>query len=362
MAKDTELVDVMLQGKNMGINLDIMTTTSCNLSCNYCCQSHEKSEEWTLENLLYILNLFDRPGNTIDFLGGEPLLKKRLILEVLNNYTFKHLSFRIISNGLMMSEDVIDAFYMGTNKESNFIGVSLDSLNVPNRRNLSNKELLTIINNIKLLVTKHPYRHCIYSCISRKELILIPQYISYLYLIGVRNFAINTDNITDWSIQDFDYILSILQEFYISHPDVSFHFLEYINSINTRPNVLYPNNHATILSNGKVFSNLFTYEDERTHIATVNYDGTATIHIPETNYPCASSCSNIYCGNRTGAIADDLTNMFSPSSTWIKNKDGIHERMCKVSGYYIEEIMKLDGREAREKIFEDYNKYLETSQ
>lgn len=69
-------------------------TTDCNLKCQYCYEDYHNhyqlNEKTLVDSLEFIMNYGDRGKVLIDFLGGEPLLKKNLIYQAVsyikNNY------------------------------------------------------------------------------------------------------------------------------------------------------------------------------------------------------------------------------------------------------------------------------------
>lgn len=105
----------------MGLELKI--TDKCNLNCDYCYYHDGKShEDMSFHDILKIIEYFkdfvipqDTPAYDITFFGGEPLLKKDLILEVVDHYLKQtdsaiRLRFHLCTNGVLLSTDLLKEF------------------------------------------------------------------------------------------------------------------------------------------------------------------------------------------------------------------------------------------------------------
>lgn len=92
-------------------------TNRCNLSCDYCFVNQnatdmtydiaEQSVEWALNNQK------QKPEYkvSINFFGGEPLLKFEEIIKPLIEKYFEKVIFNITTNGVLLNEDIVDFFY-----------------------------------------------------------------------------------------------------------------------------------------------------------------------------------------------------------------------------------------------------------
>ena len=64
-------------------NFTLYMTTDCNFKCQYCYEDYHNhyqlNEKTLVDSLEFMMNYGDRGKILIDFLGGEPLLKKDLI-------------------------------------------------------------------------------------------------------------------------------------------------------------------------------------------------------------------------------------------------------------------------------------------
>ena len=67
----------------------------------------ERSVEWALEN-------YEKKSNykvSINFFGGEPLLKFNDIIKPLVEKYNEKVYFNITTNGILLDEDIVDFFY-----------------------------------------------------------------------------------------------------------------------------------------------------------------------------------------------------------------------------------------------------------
>ena len=74
-------------------------TTACNFKCSYCYEdynnSYQLNEESLRETLNFIFNYGENEKISLDFLGGEPLLKKELIYKCIDYIKTYH-PYRIV--------------------------------------------------------------------------------------------------------------------------------------------------------------------------------------------------------------------------------------------------------------------------
>lgn len=104
------------------MNFLIFTNMQCNLACSYCFEeglmSQDKMSEAVSEQLILFLNKKIKEGAPekvlITFYGGEPLINRPLIervaleLNTLSETAQFNLSYKIITNGTLLTHDVVD--------------------------------------------------------------------------------------------------------------------------------------------------------------------------------------------------------------------------------------------------------------
>ena len=87
-------------------NFTLYMTTDCNFKCQYCYEDYHNhyqlNEKTLVDSLEFMMNYGDRGKVLIDFLGGEPLLKKDLIYKAVayikDNYPEREVKYYITSH------------------------------------------------------------------------------------------------------------------------------------------------------------------------------------------------------------------------------------------------------------------------
>lgn len=107
-------------------------TTDCNLKCQYCYEDYHNhyqlNEKTLVDSLEFIMNYGDRGKVLIDFLGGEPLLKKNLIYQAVsyikNNYPEREVKYYITTNCSLIAN------YAQTECQFRYCGTAIPFLTV----------------------------------------------------------------------------------------------------------------------------------------------------------------------------------------------------------------------------------------
>ncbi|RLG07451.1 MAG: hypothetical protein DRN65_03465 [Thaumarchaeota archaeon] len=85
----------------MNLLFILYTTGRCNLRCRYCGGSFDpETVPWNVKYSLKLLEEVFREGDSIAFYGGEPLLNRGFIREVMETFQAKH--YIIQTNGLLL--------------------------------------------------------------------------------------------------------------------------------------------------------------------------------------------------------------------------------------------------------------------
>ena len=132
-------------------------TNRCNLACDYCFVNQneidmtyeiaEKSVEWALNNQK------QKPEYkvSINFFGGEPLLKFDEIIKPLIEKYSEQVTFNITTNGVLLNEDIVDFFYKYN------VGILLSFDGVPEVQNKQRSNSFNqVLNNIPYLLLRFP--------------------------------------------------------------------------------------------------------------------------------------------------------------------------------------------------------------
>ena len=96
-------------------NFTLYMTTDCNFKCQYCYEDYHNhyqlNEKTLVDSLEFMMNYGDRGKVLIDFLGGEPLLKKDLsyktVAYIKDNYPEREVKYYITTNCSMMDDRFI---------------------------------------------------------------------------------------------------------------------------------------------------------------------------------------------------------------------------------------------------------------
>lgn len=139
-------------------------TDSCNLRCSYCYEADKKNKSFLNETVLrsaleFIINN-NMPGDNIDliFLGGEPLLNKKMLYKAIDIINKEYAAFQslfhyqITTNGILLDKNTVDFLV-----ENNFeISISIDGdqeTHNLNRTSVDGRDYYQqIISNMKYLV------------------------------------------------------------------------------------------------------------------------------------------------------------------------------------------------------------------
>lgn len=333
-----------LVGGKEGLSLQVVLSSACNLHCDYCLQSHVETQRWTLDKLNFVAKSLNDASelqgmcnNNLSFLGGEPLLRKRLLKEFLKQENFKSISYRIVTNGLYLDEEIIDLFY---SKNNSFVGISLDEFHLDNERHLTKKQIQVISKHIRYITTKYPYRDAIYLCVNKNRINRLENTLRTFISLGCKNLMIASAFEPLWDLQDLHEVYLICKNLYNQYPDVAFTFSER-DTIRKIEN--YKFIQATIQSDGTLKTTLFLMDDDRFTIGKIDFSGNAEIlpykHLYNTD-PCRT------CKQKNCALVTRDNDPYLPSSLYING-----HRACKVIGNYITKINKMDAKDYRKQLF-----------
>lgn len=97
-------------------NFTLYMTTNCNFKCKYCYEDYhdhyQLNEQRLVEALEFIMNYGEKGKVSLDFLGGEPLLKKDLIYQAVEyiktHYTEREVKYYITTNCSLMDDEFIE--------------------------------------------------------------------------------------------------------------------------------------------------------------------------------------------------------------------------------------------------------------
>lgn len=204
-------------------------TDSCNLQCSYCYEGDQKKKKFlkaeTLRNVLdFIVKTNVGERIYLTFLGGEPLLNKKMLYEAINIIDKEYpqekqkFKYKTTTNGILLDEKTIDFFV-----ENNFdLSISIDGdrdTHNLNRKSVSGKDVYdTIIYNLKKLIEKKIEFNTRLT-VTTNNVHKLYDNVLFFYNMGVKRIYIGMDYSADWNeekLQILDEQLSKTDEFYLN--------------------------------------------------------------------------------------------------------------------------------------------------
>ena len=156
---------IILAGRSINIlNLTIAPTMDCNYSCSYCfenCKRNIYMTEKVISSIIKFIEQYENIKNIhVVWFGGEPLLGIKQIESLYRKMILipdKNYSFSIISNGFLISPDIIKLF---KEMKSQHIQITLDGLKETHNKikftKNENDTFSRTIKNIDLLASSAP--------------------------------------------------------------------------------------------------------------------------------------------------------------------------------------------------------------
>ncbi|MCF7919094.1 MAG: radical SAM protein [Candidatus Cloacimonetes bacterium] len=253
------------------MNLTLHLTSSCNMNCSYCYNNgDEYQDDMTFEiarqAIDYAINQTASQIMNITFVGGEPLLKKELIKQIVeycNQNNEKTILFSILTNGLLLDEQFIN-FSISHN-----IAISLSFDGIEKSHNLFRKmgekdswklvyskfkKLISLIPESMILITLNP-----------ETIQYLAESISFLIENGAKAISISNNYKVSWQEEHFELLQAQLIEiagyykiryknnspFYLNIFDSRIH--AFIDGFVNKGRCAADGNHLSIAPNGDLF-------------------------------------------------------------------------------------------------------------
>lgn len=207
----------------------IYMTDGCNLRCSYCYQGDSKNssvlKQETLEQILDFITAKNLPGDTIDivFLGGEPLLNKRMLYKAIELIKSRYsellelFRYHITTNGILLDEEIIDFFI-----ENQFlVSISIDGDRETHNLNRLSVDGRDVYDRIILNMKKMKERDLDYSVrmtVTSNNAALLYHNIMYFHKLGVKKYHIGLDYVGEWSSEQYKVLddqIGKLERFYL---------------------------------------------------------------------------------------------------------------------------------------------------
>lgn len=181
-------------------NFTLYMTTDCNFKCKYCYEDYRNhyqlNEKTLVETLEFIMNYGEKGKVLLDFLGGEPLLKKDLIYEAVKHiktyYADREVKYYITTNCSLMDDEFIEFM-----KENNFtIRLSFDGNKVTHDLNRVAKDGCScyekILENI-MKVNNSGLNSSVRMTVTENTIPYMAENISFLHEHGLDNICMIMD-------------------------------------------------------------------------------------------------------------------------------------------------------------------------
>ncbi|RKD27308.1 radical SAM additional 4Fe4S-binding SPASM domain-containing protein [Caminicella sporogenes DSM 14501] len=168
-------------------SLNIEVTYNCNMNCEHCMvdYSQKKVNEISFNDIDNILLQMDKLNiNVLTITGGEPLLKKDLVLYTVKKCSEKNIDVTLLTNGFLFDINTIKELHeAGLNK----VQISLDSVYEHKHDKIRNKpgsykKVLSSISNLKKYNVKEV---ALSMTITQKNFDEVPAFIDFCVSNGV---------------------------------------------------------------------------------------------------------------------------------------------------------------------------------
>jgi radical SAM protein with 4Fe4S-binding SPASM domain len=183
-------------------HVNLILTNTCNLSCSYCYEQHQRDYgRFTVDSLkqiyMFLANVNDSDGKLLQFFGGEPLIHKNLILDFLRTHeddltaNMQDVRISMITNGTLLTEEFIKEYF---SYPFTSMSISLDTDDAENDHREVTQEQVDHIINLVSHIPANPKneRHVSIRCtISRETAPRLKAFCERLYTAGIRAMVIH---------------------------------------------------------------------------------------------------------------------------------------------------------------------------
>jgi uncharacterized protein len=169
-------------------------TNNCNFRCKYCYAEHPESQNMSFElaekAIETFRNHFDQPI-TVEFHGGEPLLRTNLIRELASRYSgYADVFFCVQTNASLIDDEMAD--FLTENKIQ--VGVSVDGPKEINDRTRVDKlgkgTLDTIVNGLEKLQERGTFPNAV-VVLSKYNVGSVEKIIDFLLSVNIKAAKFN---------------------------------------------------------------------------------------------------------------------------------------------------------------------------
>lgn len=233
----------------------------CQLKCRYCFRQYNKKPElikYSGQDVMQLLRHYPKI-RTVSFLGGEPLLFKDKIKEIILATKPRIKKYIITTNGLnLKAEDV--QFYVDNHVQLN---ISLDGDRELNDFNRGKGTFDKVISAIETLRKNSPseYFWVISSTFSKETINCLFETYLFIRTITPKGWAVNIDKYGRWTDEDLKIIsqqLRMIQDHYLKSPRTMKWFLSRIGE----HNIIYNHSDHVVIHQSGLLQQGFPFSKE----------------------------------------------------------------------------------------------------
>ena len=209
------------------MNYTIYLTNRCNLRCKYCYESAincrysynydglDVKFEYIKELVNNIVKSNQKVVN-IAFYGGEPLIRKDLIIKTVEYIKNKKSKIKFIytitTNGTLLDEE-----FLKYAKKNNFLSFaySIDGNKVANDSNRINTFGESVFNKVKenaVVALKYFPNSIAMMVLTKNNYMNLVENVDYLYKLGFKYFNIQFNYLDDWNENDLERIKDVYED------------------------------------------------------------------------------------------------------------------------------------------------------
>ena len=216
--------------KEVGMySFTLYMTTTCNFKCKYCYEDYRDQNHMNegnlVETLEFIMNYGNKEKILLEFLGGEPLIKKDLIKEAVKyikrEYPERIVKYYITTNGSLLDDDFI-AFM----KENAFtVRLSFDGNKHTHDLNRVAKDGISCYESIlenMYKVKNSGLRYSVRMTVARNTIPYMYENICFLHEHGFNNICMIMDvnlELSESLYEIFRVQVSMITEYYLKELD-----------------------------------------------------------------------------------------------------------------------------------------------
>lgn len=255
------------------MNYTFHLTEKCNLNCKYCYEGEKGNKELTFDDIKIVLDNVVKNNEKhcqIGFFGGEPLLKKELIYDVVEyaeklekNNDIKF-SYTITTNGTLIDRDFIRL----AKRKDFLIGISLDGnkeTHNKNRRTYQDTDTFDIVCDNARELLKSVHRVVAMPVITKNNYKEMTENARYLFSVGFNHVNCAFDYTANWQDEDIESLreeYNKLAELYYEKTKNNNDFsllpfdakiTSYIKNENCEERCIIAKKHINVASNGKFY-------------------------------------------------------------------------------------------------------------